>query len=373
MPRKDGAGKAPNGTPLRYGLIGAGCMGRGGHLEVLKHVDGVEIAALTDSFPSNLAKAVEAVGHTVPAYADYRDMLAREALDAVVIATPNDTHADIACDALAAGLHVLAEKPMSSTLEGCNRLLHAAEAAETIYQVGLELRYKAIWQRVYALIQEGRIGRVRQLWCKEFRGPWGLKVGQWITQKQRSGGALVEKDCHHFDLFNWFAGDVPRSVAAFGAVDLVYGAERFEGVTPDVLDSAQVLVQFRNGAMAALMLCMYCTGYREGLEIGVIGTEGWMIANTGRKDRLRIASRGSGDEETVDFTLPPDVRKLSHSGAVYLEHLAFAENIRANNRPATDACVAWWSTVPALAAERAIEEQRVVSLDEFGPAPRGPG
>ena len=57
-------------------------------------------------------------------------------------------------------------------------------------------------------------------------------------------------------------------------------AERFEGVTPDVLDNAQVLVHFRSGAVATLMLCMYCTGYREGLEIGVIGTEGWMIANS---------------------------------------------------------------------------------------------
>ncbi len=361
---------AANGAcaPLRYGLIGVGGMGRG-HLNVAKKIQGVEIAALADSFPENLAKGVEALGRPIPAYADYRELLEREALDAVVIATPDDTHADIACDALAAGLHVLAEKPMATTLEDCNRLLKAVESAETIYQVGLELRYKAIWQKVHALLREGRIGRVRQLWCKEFRGPWALKVDQWITQKQHTGGALVEKDCHHFDLFNWFTGDLPESVAAFGTVDLVYGPERFNGVTPDVLDNAQVLVQYRSGTVAALLLCMYCTGYREGLEIGVIGTDGWMTACTGATDRLRIFHRGDGKEEVLDFTLPEDIRKLSHAGAVYLEHAAFAENVRTGRRPLTDAAAAWWSTIVPLAAERAVVEKRVVSLDEYAPFP----
>lgn len=94
------------------------------------------------------------------------------------------------------------------------------------------------------------VGSVRQLWCKEFRGPFGIKVDDWIVQRRWSGGTLVEKNCHHFDLFNWFAGSTPRRVAAFGSIDLVYGADRFS-VTPDVIDNAQVLVQYESGATAA--------------------------------------------------------------------------------------------------------------------------
>jgi len=296
-------------------------------------------------------------------------MLRQEQPDAVVIATPNWSHADLVCDALAAGCHVLSEKPMSSTLSGCNQVLAAAAASDCLYQVGLELRYAAIWQRTRALIEEGRIGRIRQLWCKEFRGPWALKIDQWITQQAKSGGAIVEKDCHHFDLFNWFIGRPARRVAAFGSCDLVYGADRFDGVTPDVLDNAQMIVEYDDHVTAALMLCMYCTGYREGLEIGIVGTEGWIMANTRGPGRLTLSRREHKEVLEESFELPDEIRKISHGGAVYFEHLAFRDNILNRRRPLTGASVAWWSTAVPLACEKAVAEKRMVEMSELGPAP----
>jgi predicted dehydrogenase len=249
-------------------------------------------------------------------------------------------------------------------LDDCNRIAHAAVESDGIFQVGLELRYAAIHRRIRSLIEEGHIGTVRQLWCKEFRGPWNFKVDNWITQKARSGGTLVEKNCHHFDLFNWFAGDKPVRGAGFGTCDLVFG-EAYFGIAPDVLDNVQVVVQFEDGAVASQMDCMYCTGLEE-LEVGVIGTEGWLIATTNAKDRLRISRREKGEQEPECFEPPDAIRRSSHSGAVYYEHLAFAENIRNGTRPETDAEVGWWSTVVGIAAERAVEEHRVVELNEFG-------
>jgi len=359
--------RASGKEKLRYGLIGVGSMGRG-HIGAIKHIEDVEIAAIADPFPPSREKALELLAGDVPGYDDYRQMIDIEQLDAVVVATANHTHAEIICDALQAGLHVLGEKPMSSTIEGCNRILQASSRARGIYQIGLEMRFTAICERMHEIINEDRIGRVRQLWCKEFRGPWAQKVDQWITQRDRSGGALVEKNCHHFDLFNWYVGRRPVRVAAFGTRDLVYGAETF-GITPTVLDNAQAVVQYETGAVAALMLCMYCTGYREGLELGIIGTEGWIVANIGPGDCLRMSRRESNEVTTIEFDLPEDVGKTSHKGMVYCEHLAFRDNIRAGRRPLTDAVAGWWATVVPLAAETAVAENRVVDLAELGPFP----
>ena len=361
-----------DGRAFRYGVIGTGAMGRS-HIEVVANIDGAEVVALADPFADSRTAAVAMFETDVPAYADHRELLDKEELDAVIIATPNWTHADIVCDALEAGLHVLGEKPMSATIAECNRVLQASRRTEKLYQAGMELPHTELAQRVQSLIDDETLGAVRQVWCKEFRGPWALKVDQWITQKEKSGGALVEKNCHHFDLFNRIIGRTPVRVTGFGTCDLVYGPERFEGVTPDVLDNAQVLVSYENGATAALMLCMYCSGYEaEGLEVGVIGTEGWLTANWGlEQDTLRVGAREKGTVSTATFELPTDIRLLSHSGSVYAEHVAFLNSLRTGQRPVTDADAAWWCTAVALAAECAVAEQRIVSLSEFGPPGSG--
>jgi myo-inositol 2-dehydrogenase / D-chiro-inositol 1-dehydrogenase len=352
----------------RYALIGTGAMGHG-HIGALSHMPEIELIAVADSFEGSRERARETLGPKIAIYPDHRDLLGETSPDAVIIATPDDTHADIVCECLEAGVHVLSEKPMATNIDDCNRVLEAASRASGIYQIGLELRYDAIWQRVHELIDSGDIGRIRQLWCKEFRGPWNLKVDQWISQQTRTGGALNEKDCHHFDLFNWFTGKRPTRVAGFGSRDLVYGPERFEGVTPTVLDNAQTIVQYEDGVTATLLLCMYCSGYGEGLEIGIVGTEGWLIATTGKHNKLIVQHREKGDRTEETFELPEEVRKLSHGGAVYLEHLSFLENIRTGAKPLTNSHVAWWSTAIPLAAEAAITENRIVDISEFGASP----
>ncbi len=351
---------------LSYGLVGCGMMGKG-HIRSLALCEDVEVAALADPHEPSLASALEALGREAPTFAGHTEMLAKEDLDACIIATPNHTHADIVCEVLASGCDVLSEKPMATTIEDANRIVEAVRESGRIYQIGLELRYEPYHQRTGDLIAAGRVGRVRQLWVKEFRGPWMRKVEDWITQKERSGGALLEKDCHHFDLFNWFADARPVKVAGFGTVDLVYGLETFS-VEPDVLDNAQVVVQYDTGAVATLMLNMYCLEYLDGLELGVIGTEGYLQSSASEKS-IVLARRKTGERTTIECRTPESIRRKSHGGAVYYEHLAFAEAVRDRQKPLADELVGWWSTVVALAAERAVAEQRVVDIAEFGRPP----
>lgn len=83
--------------------------------------------------------------------------------------------------------------------------------------IGHELRYSPFFQKVKSLVDAGDIGRPRMVWTREFRGPFQPKSQNWIQDKRHSGGILVDKNCHQFDLMNWWAGVRPVRVAAFGA------------------------------------------------------------------------------------------------------------------------------------------------------------
>ena len=102
---------------IRYGIIGSGMMG-GEHMLVIEHVPNAEVVAIADPVEASLAwgKACAPKAHAV---SDYRELLARDDIDAVVIATPNHTHIDVLADALATDHAVLIEKPMCTTVEDC--------------------------------------------------------------------------------------------------------------------------------------------------------------------------------------------------------------------------------------------------------------
>ena len=348
---------------LRYGIIGCGSNGRG-HIGALRHVEGVEIAALADPHMDNLEKGRSMVDGNPFATDDHRELLAHGDLDAVVVSTPNITHADIIVDALQAGKHVLGEKPMATTMRDCARIRKAAGESGRIYQIGFELRFNGEVQRMKEWLTANKIGVVRQMWFCEFRGPWMRKVNEWITQKEKSGGTLLEKDCHHFDLFNHFSGSRPLRVAAFGGVDRVYGKEHFGGVEPDVLDNAQVLVEYEDGAVACLMLNMFSHRTDRSGEMGVIGRTGHMLWKSQRQE---VFCRLGDAQDGVFFRneIPPEVRATSHGGMIYYEHLAFRDGIRTGKPVGPGADEGWWSTMLGLAAEKAVEERCVISLPDF--------
>ncbi|MFH0965104.1 MAG: Gfo/Idh/MocA family oxidoreductase [Planctomycetota bacterium] len=339
---------------LQIGLIGAGQMGRG-HIACLKRIDEIDLRALADPHEPSIRQTLEAVGGEVAVYDDYRDLLSRADVEAVIVATPNFTHADIVVDALAAGKHVLCEKPMATTPEDCDRMIAARDQSGKILQIGLELRSDAAMRKVHDLLRAGEIGRPWSLWIKEFRGPFLLKVDRWITKKDRSGDTLVEKDCHHYDLFNWFADSPVRYAAAFGGCDV-------ELDHSDVLDNAWTIQEHANGARSALGLCMFADRSPHGPEVGVIGSEGMIVHQYGGP--VRLYPRRDNAERLHDVTVPPDIAPLSHNGAVYYEHLSWLSAIREGAPVRVTGEIGRESVIVGLACQRAIAERRVVDLDK---------
>ena len=374
--------------PLRYGVIGTGLMGCG-HIGSIAAIRSANIVATADPHAASRKAAVDALTQAgvdakpIPTFRDYRDLLADSNVDAVVVATPTHTHCQIALDALAAGKHVLCEKPMALTIKECDLLIAAAEKSGRVLQVGLELRHAPLYRRFKELLAGGVIGRPWMLWCLEFRGPFLRKVDDWIIQKRYSGGSLVDKNCHHFDLFTWLADSDPVRVSAFGGQDVAYrngGLNDFmrtrwpdrksPSVRADVLDNAWVLVEFANGARASLGVCFFAPDGRDMLELGVIGSAGRLQSS---ETRGRILQFTPASPDAVVHRPYQNRRRmlLSHRGAVWAEHRAFIECVRRGVAPLTDGRAGRMSLATALAAELAVAEGRIVELDEVMPGKPG--
>ncbi len=340
---------------VKIGLIGAGQMAcgafdvniAGGHLGTFKHIDDIELVAVADLNKDNLEKfKVKNFNPGTKYYRSHTELLKEPEIEAVIVATPDFTHVDIVVDALAADKHVLSEKPAATSLIDLSRLEKAVNASSKIYQVGLECRYIPFYQHIKKMLDRGDLGIPRMFWFKEFRPPFLEKTGNWILFNDKTGGVFVEKTCHFFDLFNWYAGSRPVKVIASAGQDVV---KEIYGVKPDVFDNGFVIVEYENGIRANLALCMFLKG-AETVEIGIIGDEGKLEGNL-NPAQLTFCSFADNTYSEVNVKTDPVAKKLSHCGGVYFQHLDFIKSIRGNIRPMNNIDVAKWSTLIGLAAE----------------------
>jgi Predicted dehydrogenases and related proteins len=136
----------------------------------------------------------------------------------LIIATPNYTHVTVLREAVRSGKHILLEKPMATTLPDACQIMRIAERYDAVLQVGLQYRYKPIYvEAIHEALVRRSIGQIKTITILEHREPFLDKVKQWNKFSKYSGGTLVEKCCHYFDLFNLFAQSRPVSVYAVGS------------------------------------------------------------------------------------------------------------------------------------------------------------
>lgn len=353
------------------GLIGCGGMGQG-HLGSLKHVAEARVVAVADPHETNRSHAVAQYVPEAKAFSDYRELLELDEVDAVLIAIPNSLHAEATIASLEAGKHVLCEKPMATTVTDCDRMIDAAQRSAKVLQIGLELRYSPVFRKMEELAGAKVFGEVCMMWCREFREPFGKKVGDWMVQQRFSGGSLNEKDCHHFDLFNWIIGAEPVSVFASGGSDAVYAdggenmglwRDRKDPATHiDVLDNAFVIVDYSTGARACLALCFFAPGVP--LELEAVCPDGRMVSFE-EKLQLTTFSHVTGERCHYDFAAGTQHRALSHGGHVLSEQRDFVRCLLEGDQPMNNGHVGKWASVLPLAAELSVAEKRVVTIAEM--------
>ena len=351
---------------IRIGLIGAGTMGME-HILNVAALPGARISALADPHQPSLDQALAAIGGPVQTYSDHRSLLSSGACDAVIVATPNMTHIDVLLDVFTTELHVLVEKPLCTTVADCRRVIAAAAEHRGVAWMGLEYRYMPPVARLIEMVDDGAVGDVRMVAIREHRFPFLTKVDDWNRFNVNTGGTLVEKCCHFFDLMNRIVGEVPTRVFASGGQDVNHLDETYDGRRSDILDNAYVIVDYPSGRRAALDLCMFAEATHNQEEISVVGDRGKIEALL-PEGVVRFGRRGEhciGEVETVAVTDDRIAFEGHHHGSSYLELLGFAAAIRDGSQPEVTLADGLASVAVGEAAHRSIATGQPVLIGDL--------
>lgn len=232
---------------IRIGIMGVGWIALGAHYGHLKKDKRTDLVAICRRNNQLLASAA-AMTNVSNTYTDWRKMLNNENLDAIIVCTPNNLHAEPTITALSKGLHVLVEKPMALTSKDANAMIEAARASEGQLMVAYNRRCDPLYRAAHEAIREGQIGKLRQISTISFFNLLGiydpilmpksvttmvenadqmkpfiqdaLKDGNWRSDRTAAGGGwFVDLMTHYVDLMLWFAGSPAHEVSCLLATN----------------------------------------------------------------------------------------------------------------------------------------------------------
>ncbi|KAG7364924.1 oxidoreductase [Nitzschia inconspicua] len=286
---------------IRCALLGCGMMGQEHISYIMGYSRDIRIDFLCDPYEGSLQKAQTIMqefaaqgdpmtpSHTAPLLLqDEQDLLKyADAIDLLVIASPNYLHTPTLLKWGQHDLTILVEKPVAVSQKQHDELLKASQQWKARVWVAMEYRYIPAIAKLLSLIPE--IGDLKMVTIRENRYPFLHKIGKWNRDREKTGDTLVEKCCHFFDLFRLITGQeaVLPKVRALAQRGLNYQDEDSEYETP-IIDSAYVTMPFRtnegapdkqwSSTIGCLELCMFSEGSRHQEEIIVTGTKGRLEA-----------------------------------------------------------------------------------------------
>ena len=360
-------------TQLNYGIIGCGMMGQE-HLRNIALLPDARVSAIFEP-DTRMRAAAAAIAPEAAQYESMDTLLNHDALDALLIASPNHLHvAQLSEIASRRPLPVLVEKPLYTDPVDAAWIEELARSYPALLWVAMEYRYMP---PIAALLREAQAatGGIRMLTIREHRFPFLEKVGDWNRFNQNTGGTLVEKCCHFFDLMRLVIGSEPVRVAASGGQTLNHLDESYDGRTPDIWDNAYVIVDFANGARAMLELCMFAEGSKYQEEISAVGPTGKieaLVPGPGRfwpaelgpapEPKLILSPRNHQREERVIPVDPALLAAGDHNGSTFYQHQRFVEALRSGKSPDVTLSDGAVAVRMGHAAQLAATEHRVVDL-----------
>lgn len=326
-------------SDLRIGVAGLG-LRRSLATEAHRPGNGSRVTAVCDLDPSVFAWAAEQFGPDVRTVKEFDDLLTSD-IDAVLILTPDDTHAELGRRALVAGVATFMEKPLAITVTDCDDLLRHAQRHGTKLYLGHNMRHMPVVRTMRSLITAGEIGDVEAVWCRHFVGHGGdFYYKDWHADRAHTTGLLLQKGAHDIDVIHWLAGASTRRVTAMGKLsvyDRVTDRQAQPGQRPatwydpqnnwppleqtglhpvvDVEDLSMMLMELDNGVQASYQQCHYTPDYWRNYT--VIGTAG-RLENFGDTSNavVRVWNRKRrGYDPDGDATVPVPPAVGGHGGA----------------------------------------------------------
>jgi myo-inositol 2-dehydrogenase / D-chiro-inositol 1-dehydrogenase len=334
------------GAPVGVALIGSGRMGSFHGATLSRRIPGARLVAVADPAPGAAERAAGALGAD-RAYPDVAALWDDPAVDAVVVATPARTHADLVVAAAGAGKSVFCEKPMAVTLADADRAIDAARAAGIVLQVGFNRRFAADWVAARQVIDAGRLGTPRLL-RSVTRDPGGFDPSRVLPDT-----IFLETLIHDFDTLRFLNPGAAAVEVTATADALVEPEWRARGL----LDTA-VVVRFDNGAIATAEAC-FEAAYGYDIRGEVLGSLGMVQMGDGRRTGLTFSDAAGRTVETVrgDQELFAD--------AYTAELAAFVDAVRSGGTASVTGEDARGALAIALAAAESVRAGRPVRIEEI--------
>jgi myo-inositol 2-dehydrogenase / D-chiro-inositol 1-dehydrogenase len=361
---------------LRYAIIGCGSMGRE-HIHCIQALEGAQISAIADPYKPSLEAASALISSKHLVFEDYTELLASSVYDVLVISTPNHTHIDLMRLALKTSVPILVEKPLCTNIDDCIELVRLSAKRTAMVWVAHEYRFMPPVAEMLRMAKAGAVGRIHQVAIREHREPFYSKVGDWNRFNQNTGGTLVEKCCHYFNLMDLILQEKPLSFYASGGQRVNHLSEAYQGRYPDVLDSAFVIVNYPSGARAMLDLCMFAESTVDKEQISVVGDEG-KLESLLPSLTLRYGQRKDFGVRTVwdpsNKHVHVEERRVSdksiryegaHFGATYIQHKHFVSALRSGQMPQISMEEGMRAVASGLAAQLSIQTGRVIGMNEI--------
>jgi myo-inositol 2-dehydrogenase/D-chiro-inositol 1-dehydrogenase len=332
---------------LKVGIIGAGRIGQVHAKSITYHIPQAEIVAISDIFVDGAKKVAEELG--IPNYyQDYHEILNNPEIQAVLICSSTDTHADIACEAAEAGKHIFCEKPVDLTVAKIKKVIAAVEKAGVKLQIGFNRRYDHNFAYIKDLANKGKLGELQIIKITS-RDPEPPPV----SYVKVSGGIFLDMTVHDFDMARFIGGEV-EEVYANATVMVDPGI----GEAGDV-DTALVALKFKSGAIGVIDNCRKaCFGYDQRLE--VFGSEGQAsAANDTPTNVSYINADGNQTDKPLYFFLERYMKSFTDEMTEFIDAVVNDKETQTTVNDGLEALRL------GLAAKLSVAEHRPVKLDEI--------
>jgi myo-inositol 2-dehydrogenase/D-chiro-inositol 1-dehydrogenase len=331
---------------IRCGLIGYGAWGSH-HARVIASNPRARLAAIAARSEASCSRARQE-HPACHVFADYRQLLQKEDLDAVAVVLPSHLHFEAAQSVLESGRHLLLEKPMCLTIGHCEELTALARQRKRVLAIGHEMRLSTLWGKVKQLIAAGALGDPLYALIELWRRPYRPGADGWRYDIDRVGNWILEEPIHFFDLARWYFQGAAEPVSVFARAN----AKRADH--PELQDHFSSLVTFSGGRYAVISQCL--GGWEHCQVVKISGTEGALWASwSGTMDRtfeptfsLRI-QRGDALEEMPILRPAGEVFELEDQFA------RFIEAIETGVPPAATGEDGCWSVRMCLKAQESVQ------------------
>lgn len=321
--------------PTRVAIIGTGTMANW-HARYFQKTRGCRLVAGVDTHPARLRAFTEAY-HIPEAYSSTTELLEKGAVDAVAIVVPDPYHKAIALECLAAGKHVLCEKPLALNHPDAKAMADAARRAGVVNMVHFTYRNWAPLQRIAQLTQSGKIGEVRHVEAS-YHQSWlvSKQWGDWRTSdnllwrlstQHGSKGTLGDVGVHILDFATFPVGPI-KELACKLKTFRKAPRNRIGAYKLDANDSAVLTVEFANGALGSIQTTRWMTGHLNRLFLKIAGTQGSLCLDSKISETAYQICTGSDIEtntwQTVEAKATPSI------------HARFIKSIRTGQQDQPD-------------------------------------